>query len=812
MSDRTSHRARRGGVRLGSPLLFLALAAAFLWRPLATGRVYLPTDLAFRYDWVWVEQGLEPGRTVAQNLLLNDVSDYYYPYRAFASEEIRAGRFPFWNPFILAGTPFFASSQAALLDPVNLLTLPLGPLAHWTFAAWLRIALLGWFTHGFARAMGRSALAAAGAGIVFMISGFVVVWLNYSVVTSLVWMPALFWAGLRLVETGSRCSLAATACAVGALLAGGHPETQFLAGLVWVAFSLHELASLGPPLRRRRVGSLCAAVALGVALAAVQWVPFVDFLLHSNAFEARAKPPAPFDLIETALRLAVLLLPNLGGTRVDHDYWLPAYLNYNEQTGYVGLLAVALALLGFAAARHAGGRDARRTRFFVILSAACVLLTIRAPGFHLLERLPLLDVGQGVRWSLVSTFFLTLLAARGLDAVGSAILERAELRRLGIACAALAAGTLVALAAAWVLVGLADHRFLPLPTRGAVTLVRVGVLRELLDPARFTVSAPLLVLLGGGAVFLALARGVLGPRAGVLVLCALLYLDLWILGNGYNPVTPSSEVFPPNPTLRYLTDHVGRERVVGGGNALRPNVSMLFGLRDLRGKEDLVDSDFARLYGPTLRRLEPTAWYVSPTLTREDLRLLQLASVRFLLSPTPLRGSRPFLWERAPLRSSWVITYESSEALPRAYTVLAARVEPDAEAARVAVLDPGFDPSRSVILEGGGSSLTGSRAEPPPVVWRVDQPERVVLESTLPSRGYLVLTDLYSPDWEATVDDAPTPLLRANHVFRAVALPEGTHRVCFRYRPRLVFACAAASALAAGAALLLLVAPGGRPA
>jgi len=36
------------------------------------------------------------------------------------------------------------------------------------------------------------------------------------------------------------------------------------------------------------------------------------------------------------VRLAVLVLPNLGGTRVGEDYWLPEsdYLNFNERTGY----------------------------------------------------------------------------------------------------------------------------------------------------------------------------------------------------------------------------------------------------------------------------------------------------------------------------------------------------------------------------------------------------------------------------------------------------------------------------------------------
>jgi hypothetical protein len=71
----------------------------------------------------------------------------------------------------------------------------------------------------------------------------------------------------------------------------------------------------------------------------------------------------------------------------------------------------------------------------------------------------------------------------------------------------------------------------------------------------------------------------------------------------------------------------------------------------------------------------------------------------------------------------------------------------------------------------------------------------------------VVLADLWSPDWQVRVDGGPAPLLRANGVFRAVAVPAGRHEVRFDYRPRLVYASALASG--AGAAGLGLVALAG---
>jgi hypothetical protein len=805
-------RLRRARQLLAPFALFAALAAGFLWQPLATGRVFLPTDLAFRYDFAWMAQGQEPGRTVAQNPLLADVSDYYHPYRAFALREIAAGRLPLWNPWILAGTPFLASGQAALLDPVNVLTLPLGLLRSWTLGAWLRLALLGAFTFGFARALGRSPVAAAAAGIVFMLCGFVAVWLNYNVVTVLVWMPALFWAGTRLVETGGRRALAATALAVGALLLGGHPETQFLVGIAWAAWCVHALAGLPAPrarLVRRRALALAAAVALGLALSAVQWVPLLDFLLGSHAFEARAESGVAFDALETLLRLAVLALPNLGGTRVDVDYWLPRadYLNFNERAGYIGLLAGVLAVLGFLAARRVAVADARRARFLGWACLVAVAIGVRAPGFHWVKALPLLDVGHGVRWFIVSSFFGALLAARGVDALREPAPGADAARRFGRTCVWIGAAGLAALVLVWGALALSGDRLLALRSPGGETPVSMDVLRDLLHPARFTVSPPLLFLLAGGAVLLAVARGALAAGTGALALCALLYLDLWTFGSRYNPVTPASEIFPANPTTRFLAERLGRERFAGGGDMLRPNVAMLFGFRDLRGYEDLVDRDFAELYGPTLRRLGAKAWGGNPRLERDDLRLLDLASVRFLLSALPPRGPAPFPYPRV-FFSPGVHVFENPGALPRAYTVLAARVAPDAARARATLLARDFDPTREVILVGEGAPLAGARAEPAPVVWRADEAGEVVVEATLPAPGYLVVTDRWSADWEASVDGEPAPCLRANGIFRAVALPAGTHEVRFRYAPRLLAVCAFVSLAAAILAAALLAAPG----
>ena len=59
----------------------------------------------------------------------------------------------------------------------------------------------------------------------------------------------------------------------------------------------------------------------------------------------------------------------------------------------------------------------------------------------------------------------------------------------------------------------------------------------------------------------------------------------------------------------------------------------------------------------------------------------------------------------------------------------------------------------------------------------------VILEADSPDGGWVVLNDLWHPWWFAEVDGKPAPILRANVLFRAVAVAPGRHTVRFRFRP-----------------------------
>jgi hypothetical protein len=137
--------------------------------------------------------------------------------------------------------------------------------------------------------------------------------------------------------------------------------------------------------------------------------------------------------------------------------------------------------------------------------------------------------------------------------------------------------------------------------------------------------------------------------------------------------------------------------------------------------------------------------------------------------------------------------YQVRAVVPRLRFVARARsLRRDADLA-AALSDPAYDPESTVLIEdetgetpadvdeGGGARAPGGEA-----VITAETPERIRMRVRASEPGYAVLADAYAPGWRATLDARPVPILRADGLFRAVALPAGDHTVEMEYRPAAV--------------------------
>jgi hypothetical protein len=162
-------------------------------------------------------------------------------------------------------------------------------------------------------------------------------------------------------------------------------------------------------------------------------------------------------------------------------------------------------------------------------------------------------------------------------------------------------------------------------------------------------------------------------------------------------------------------------------------------------------------------------------------------------------------------RSGSVLVLENRRVLPRVW--LTSATERLAAPAVLGAVESGllpdgraFDPAAVALVEDGPQLGAGS-ADPDAQAAIVEYtPTRIVLQSHAGAPAFLVLSEIFFPGWQASVDGAPTPIWRTDYVLRGLAVPAGTHRIELVYAPRSVRIGAAISALAFSALAAVAVA------
>ena len=90
-----------------------------------------------------------------------------------------------------------------------------------------------------------------------------------------------------------------------------------------------------------------------------------------------------------------------------------------------------------------------------------------------------------------------------------------------------------------------------------------------------------------------------------------------------------------------------------------------------------------------------------------------------------------------------------------------------AVAALAAVLERGFNPAIQAVVEGN-PGIGSSSAAPGTATYRELAPEdlRISVRSAAPS--IVVVRNAWDPDWSATVDGSPAPVLRADYLLQGI--------------------------------------------
>jgi len=102
--------------------------------------------------------------------------------------------------------------------------------------------------------------------------------------------------------------------------------------------------------------------------------------------------------------------------------------------------------------------------------------------------------------------------------------------------------------------------------------------------------------------------------------------------------------------------------------------------------------------------------------------------------------------------------------------------------------DPAWNPHASVLLRSPSSKMENKTTMNAPAPQIPDHaelktytPTEIEIEAQSANGGYVLINDQYDPDWQVRVDGRAAPLLRADYILRAVAIPAGPSKITLHY-------------------------------
>jgi hypothetical protein len=739
---------------------------------------------------------LSPGALWGQS----DLTDIYFPARAFLHNSLLNGHYPLWNPYLGIGMPV----QTGIRPPSNpflLATCWLPTDLHVKLSLWLHTLFSVSLTACFLKRRGLSRPAALCAGLAYGVGSFPI---NRMYAGHLDWievlpsLPLMLWCSLNAVSRrgvawtliwGTSIAFSAMCgqyqCVyLGclsilifqlALLLGG--SFCRIAPLDWKApwsqesqtrplLAPHDLLAPGVPLRER-LGDLiqlalrwmmAGLAALG--LIAFQVLPGLQTLANtdrlSGAFLNNSSPVPPLFWMTT-------LLPRFfdGGKTVYS--WSSWYSS--EAQAYLGIPALGLMALGLS-------RAPRRWLVPALVAAFGAWISL-GPGSGLYDLVRAIDpffmrnFRGACRFSIMFVFYAGWLAGLGLD--------RLKGGRSWLAL--LFPGLPLLAILLWLNYGV-EHpdvwrQFLVAhslpetwPAFSNPQAESAGFLleREWGD----CLWACLLCLLTAGL-------GLVPLRFRGCLAVALLSLDLGVLARHYLVVVPSAAFNLPPETATVLRQQLGSGRVMWDpqlglvGHGMIESFTEIssyesFGIPALVWSKNLAEN----------RPIEQPGLLLQPWSNHP---LWDLEGVSVVVNDRP-EPPWPGLLPLAPG------IYRNPKAFPRIYMTGQTRWQPDRK-----------ESVRWLVAHAAAAAdctLVNSPAPPPSAprnpVFQLKsieiQPNRVLASVSQDGDGMLVLTDAWWPGWRVRVDGLEQTLYCVNGgLHRGVWLQSGDHQVEFFYWP-----------------------------
>ena len=694
-------------------------------------------------------------RLVSRQFTWMDHPDMAFQVLPWFDAEARAfhrGEFPLWDPYVWGGQPMLGQMQPGAAYPLNwiLFALPLRNghinLSYVQLSWVLAHILAAWFCFWLCRDLGCSFTASILGGVGFSIPG-ILGWLSWpQFVNGAIWTPLVLLFFLRSVRGEARgdrrvADAAVAGAFLGVAFLSGHHQIPTFVALAMAGLWIAELVR-----SRRRAILPGAAFGLFVALTAgLQLLPAYEYGLRAVRWVGTESPVAWNQPVPYRIHEQYSMLPS--------GLLALALPNVRVEGAFVGVLLILLALAGLATAWKRW--EARALAGLAVGGVALALGSFSV--FHGVSYwlLPLVEKARNPTMAIVLTqFAMVVLAAFGLDAIRE---RAAPVRWIG-GLAGLGAVAWLIVAVAVTIRPEAEREYEHWAVLGIVTLALSGLLwlkRE----------------------------GMVGERllGGLIVLLLLFELGTYV-GQNYisreKPAGNLAQLEGHSDVLEFLRKQPDLLRLDVNFETLPANI----------GDWEGIDTYQAYLASLTSNLMTAEASGVQR----------KLFALTHYLGRMPLRESQRLLFQGA----GGVNVYRDADASPRAWVVHQAR---QASRAELPDLLRSSELRQETFLLEAAPALEACEGGDEDARLTERSGSRVAMSARLNCRGMVILSDVWFPGWEATVDGAPAKIHEAYGVIRGVVVARGAHTIEMRYRPASAYVGALLTAAGLLGALGLLL-------
>jgi hypothetical protein len=673
----------------------------------------------------------------------SDTMVIHWPKAHLMAQSWQAGEgLPHWTPLILSGMPLAANQLAMLSYPPAWLFLifPLEPVFNLLFIFHLLLGGSGLylFLH---KGHKLSSTAALLGSLTFALNGK---WLAHvagghvSMVGAIGWMPWVLFGLIMLLQRKKSAWALLVAISLAMQIVTHTLLVIYTAYLIAAMVAWHiivirtndrfsEIKRLLPPL-------LVIPILAGL-LGAAQLLPLLELVEFSNrAFDV--SQAAKYAVSPVQLFVG-LLLPS---AQAGHEFVI-----------YLGLIPLLLAPFGLS-------RQNRWTWFYGLVLIFTILFALGpstpihslfyyfAPGFRW--------VRTPARMFFVGAFAMAVLVGLGVD----------HLRQ----------------------------------TRWSATITKALGFGQV-NRAAFALA---IFIPAGLGLILLRARRIISAQWASILLGLLLFLDLASFDLSMMRFVSLDEALAPGrPAAEYLAQKPGLFRTYSPSYSLPMQTAAAEGLYLADGVEPvhlaIYDQYMARAGGyndasfsVTIPNFGDGPLESALRETEPHLKLLGLLNVTYLVSAFPMDW--PGLRLETEIEGTFI--YRNEHVLPRTWvghkTIPAeadwlAQLETQPDPANVVLVNP------SVVTAHSSSFIpsTSLRTGPHPLSVNITHysADRIELEAEVTAPGWLVLSEIWYPGWQATVNGAPQPVEKVNGLLRGLYLSQpGSYQITMEYRPRSV--------------------------